>query len=102
MYVGDGIAIGELQRGVLFEKGDHPRARLKERIDHCRFVALTEFMLEIGAWQLDVFDDAGAAGQRVARHPGPAAGPRRGSAEYRVFLHHDDFQSVPCSGDRSR
>ncbi|MNL04216.1 hypothetical protein D3C87_1247810 [compost metagenome] len=73
MNVGNGIAIGELQRGVLFKKRDHVRSGVEEFINHCRIVLFTQFVFQVGARLLDVFDDAGTSRQRVARHPGPTS-----------------------------
>ena len=102
MNIGDGIAVGELQGRVLFEKRDHVRRRSEEGVDHCRVVMLAEFMAQVSARLLDVFDDACAPGQRIARHPRPATGPGGGTAEYRVFFDDDDFQAVPRRRDRRR
>ena len=100
--VGNGIAVGELQRGVLFEKRNHLWAGLEEGINHCRLEVLAQFVFQVGARQCHVFDDAGAAGQGVAGHPGPAAGPCRGATENRILFHHNDFQAMPCRRDSGR
>ena len=57
MDVGNGVAVGKLQRGVLLEERDHTRAGLEERIDHRRLVTLAQFVFEVSARLLDVFDD---------------------------------------------
>jgi hypothetical protein len=94
------VAVSKLQSGVLFEKRDHVRPGSEESVDHCRVVMLAEFMAQVRARLLDVFDDAGASGQRIARHPCPAAGPRGGTAEHRIFFNHDDLQTVPYGSHR--
>ncbi|MNI62160.1 hypothetical protein D3C73_1174660 [compost metagenome] len=98
MHVGNGIAIGKLQRGELFEERHHPRAGLQESVDHRWIKALAQFVFQVSARQFNIFDNARAPGQRVAGHPGPATGPGGGTAEHRVLFHHYDFQSVPCGG----
>ncbi|MNL09709.1 hypothetical protein D3C87_1304800 [compost metagenome] len=102
MDVGNRIAVSELQRGVLFEERDHSRAGLEERIYHRWLVTLAQFMFQVGARLLDVFDDTRATGQGIARHPRPSTGPRRGAAKHRVFLDHNDVQAMPCSSDCRR
>ncbi|MNZ65896.1 hypothetical protein D3C78_840970 [compost metagenome] len=100
--VGDLVAVGELQGGVLLEELDHARAGFEEGVDARGVVPVAQLVLEVGARQLGVFDDAGAARQRVARHPHPAAGPGGGAAEHRVLLHHHDLLAVPGGGHRGR
>ncbi|MCY1429724.1 hypothetical protein D9M71_456540 [compost metagenome] len=102
MNVGNGVAVGELQRGVLLEERHHPRAGFQESVDHRRIKALAQFVFQVSARQFNVFDDACASGQRVARHPGPATGPGRGTAEHRVLFYHYDFQSMPRGGHGRR
>ena len=63
MNVGNGIAIGKLQRSVLLEKRDHARSRFKESVDHRRVEVLAQFMAQIGARLFDVFDDPGPTRQ---------------------------------------
>ena len=100
MDVGNGVAIGKLQAGMALEERHHSRASLQKRVNHGRVVTLAQFMLEVGARQFYVFNDPGAFSQRVARHPGPAAGPGRGTAEDSILFDHDDFLPVPggCDG----
>ncbi|MNN43555.1 hypothetical protein D3C81_1577980 [compost metagenome] len=95
MNVGNGIAIGKLQRSVLLEKPDHARSRFKESVDHRRVEVLAQFMAQIGARLFDVFDDPGPTREWIARHPRPATGPGSGATEYRIFLDNDDFQIMP-------
>ena len=100
MDVGDGVAVGKLQSGLLFEKRDHVWSGSEEGVDHGRVVMLAEFVAQVRARLLDVFDDAGASRQWIARYPRPAAGPRRGTTEQRILFNHDDFQTVPGGSDR--
>ncbi|MCY1448634.1 hypothetical protein D9M71_653200 [compost metagenome] len=96
MNVGNCVAIGKLQRGVLFEERHHARSGFKEGIDHLRVIVIAQFVFQVSARLFNVFDDAGPPGQRIARHPGPATGPGGGAAKHRVFFHHDHFQAMPC------
>ncbi|MNP20447.1 hypothetical protein D3C76_1130170 [compost metagenome] len=96
MNVGNCVAVGELQRGVLFEERHHARSGLKEGIDHRRVIPITQFVFQVSAWLFNVFDDAGPPGQGIARYPCPATGPGGGAAQHRVFFHHYHLQAMPC------
>jgi hypothetical protein len=79
MNVGNGIAVGKLQRGVLFEERDHLWAGLKERVDHRRIVTFAQFVFQVSARLLNVFDDAGTPRQGLhgtqAQPPDQAVAP---------------------------
>lgn len=102
MHVRDAVAVGKLQRRVLLEKRHHMRARLKEGIDALGIVVCPQLMAQISPRLFDVFLDAGPARQRVAWHPGPAAGPGGGTAKHRFFLRHDHLLPMPGSRDGRR
>ncbi|MNP00619.1 hypothetical protein D3C76_924120 [compost metagenome] len=102
MHVGNAVAVGELQRGVLLEEGDHVRAGLEEGVDARGVVVLAQLVAQVGARLLDVFLDTRTFRQRIARHPGPAAGPGGGAAEHRVLLHQHDLLAVPGGSDGGR
>ena len=85
---------------MFFEEADHVRRRFEESVDQRRVEALAQFMFQIGARRRTVLDDAGPLRQRIARHPGPAAGPGGGTAEHRILLDHYDLLPVPRGRDR--
>ncbi|MNJ59466.1 hypothetical protein D3C77_551520 [compost metagenome] len=97
MHVRDAVAVGKLQRRVLLEKRHHVRASLKEGVDALGVVIRPQFIAQVGTRLLDVFLDAGPPCQRVARYPGPAAGPGGGAAEHWFLLHHDHLLPMPGS-----
>ncbi|MNE19628.1 hypothetical protein D3C80_1127160 [compost metagenome] len=101
MNVGNAVAVGKFQLGMALEERHHVGRSFQERIDHWRIETLAQFMLQVAARLGALFDDPGALCQRVARHPHPAAGPGRGTAEHRVFFDHDDFFTMPGGSHRS-
>ncbi|MNC70792.1 hypothetical protein D3C75_1216400 [compost metagenome] len=100
MHVGDAVAVGKLQCRVLFEERNHVRASFEEGVDAFGVVIRPQFIAQVGTRLLDVFLDTGPARQRVARHPGPAAGPGGGAAEHRRLL--DQHHALPVPGSRYR
>ena len=102
MHVRDAVAVDEPQVGVALEEGHHVRAGFEEGVDPRGVVTLAQFVAQVGTRLLDVLLDTGATRQRVARQPGPAAGPGAGAAEHRVLLHQDYPAPVPGRGHRRR
>ena len=102
LNVGDPGAGHELQRGVVLEERHHVPSVLQQRLDSRFVVVLTERVFEIGAGRVDVLDDPVGLGQRVQRHPHPAARPGCGPAEDGRLLGHDDLQAVVGRRHRAR
>lgn len=91
------IAVGKLQRRMLLEKRHHVRAGFKESVHPFGIVMGTQLIAQVGPWLLDVFIDAGAARQRVARDPGPATGPGRGAAQHWLLFYQNHLLPMPGS-----
>jgi len=102
MKVGDGVAVDELQCGVLAKKLDHARAVAQKR-ERARFVKMrAQFAAQVGQGFFDALQKARFDRQGIARNPHPAARPGGGATKLRVFLDHDDFQTQMRSGDGCR
>ena len=92
----------ERQRGLLVEEPHHLRRRGEEGVDAGGVVVGPECGAQVGAELLDVLVHAVGVGERVARRPHPAAGPRRGAAAHVGPLQYDDPQAVVGGGDGGR
>jgi len=92
----------ERQRGLLVEEPHHLRRRGEEGVDAGGVVVGPERGAQVGAELLDVLVHAVGVGERIARRPHPAAGPRRGAAAHVGALQDDDPQAVVGRGDGRR
>ncbi|CAI3806019.1 hypothetical protein GLGCALEP_03906 [Pseudomonas sp. MM221] len=97
MHVRDAVAVGKLQRCVFFEERHHMRAGFEEGIYALGVVIRPQLITQVGAGLLDVLHNAGPLCQRVAWHPGPAAGPGGGAAKHGLLLQHDHLLPMPGS-----
>ena len=102
MIIGEERAKVELQRGVVLEERHRLGARLKKGIHAGGIEMRARLMFQIGPRLGRAVIHTCAHRRPVAGNPHPAARPRRGAAEHRLFLHHQHLKAAMGGGDSRR
>src|SRR3546814_12708679 len=69
----------ELQSDFFGHEADHLSRIPQESIDSLSLKVIACFMGDVTPRRIDVVSDARLFGERIARHPKPTTGPRRGA-----------------------
>ena len=93
MKIGNGVAVDELQGGVLEKKVHHARPLRQKGLQPRQVKLGAQFMPQVGQRASRVFGDTCGLRQRVARNPHPATRPCRGSTIVWIFLDHQHLQA---------
>ncbi len=80
---------------MLFEERDHARSGFKEGVDHCRVIAITQFVFQVSARLSQRLRRCRPVGPGDCTVPTPSPGPGGGATKNRVLFHHYHFQAMP-------